>query len=213
MTDWKIRFEIQHPNWGHIFCAITAELKLKRNKGQQSTKHTHIAPRFTTFSAQGVIKGRKYGESGGQCLNQIRDLMNESGVKITGLAEGCTQHAAKQHVQSMVEIWEVWHLNDMVPGCVHQTIGDYYDPAISGQRCTEVPHIDFYAHDKYIGPDTYSERNARRHLKEEGGPWKALFEREWYYDYGHAWLVKVIPFETQALINDTFDMAQQEMSL
>ena len=50
----------------------------------------------------------------------------------------------------ILDIWNRWHLNDLIPGCVHQKTGSYDDPAISGQICPDTGYK--YGHAWLVEP-------------------------------------------------------------
>ena len=82
-------------------------LCLQRHEGQRKTVNlTPTAqPYYFELTAQATIKGSTYGESGGQCLDAIRELWGP---------------VLPPDVARVIELWERWHMNGLKAGTAKQ---------------------------------------------------------------------------------------------
>lgn len=74
--------------------------------------HIGITHKDGTLSISGVVGASPSGNCSGSC-GQNTDNLKDPDLR---LAEGWTQ----EMVDKLYEVWDNWHLNDMVPYCEHQ---------------------------------------------------------------------------------------------
>lgn len=101
--------------------------------------------------------------SGGQCQDAIREALKDGSLK---LANGYK----KEEVLKLLDIWDVWHLNDMKAGCSHQRV--------------MIQAMNHTHGEKFFYADNYSEVVKIPEFKKCS---------ECGYKYGSAWLHEPLP--------------------
>lgn len=160
--------KIDYNGSGRKNCKVTVEWELKEtSKGM-------------VFSMSGGIwnpRGSDYYTCG-QCIDEIA---------------GYFPNDAK--LQSMLKVWERWHLNDMKAGCEHQRAEGWYKRPIDPSKPTDT-------YGKHFEGQQGSSWNLLSWVRKNEHPQGLMCEPcpTCGYKYGTAWLHEPIPDEVIAEI-------------
>lgn len=154
---------VELPGWkakdGSQGCNGSLKIKLtyKDKKDFRSVDLKKSKGKLLTLSITGTVRfGINKGEAGGQCVSEVREIWGH----IPEVAELC-------------DLWERWHLNDLVSGTRKQM------EVI--RRLEKGPSLDWY--------DWACAQLALRDLLVDQG-----------YTFGHEWLYEKIPAKVVARI-------------
>lgn len=136
-----------------------------------------------SISGEGISRGRREVDFCGQIIDDVRRVVNFRGTGWT---------AADR--DSLVEIWDQWHLNDMRAGCAHQRAEGWGEAQLADGR--------YAVHVYYAGYAEERERagNLAYHRVDEEHPDGVLMKPcpTCGYRFGSEWLSEDVPADVRA---------------
>jgi hypothetical protein len=85
-----------------------------------------------------ILRFSLVGDMPGACYGQIADSLERCMLDRNAMGRPFKTDLTlgKPKLRRLLELWALWHLNDMRPGCAHQVSGPYVSP-IKDQICAE----------------------------------------------------------------------------
>ena len=163
--------KIDYNNSGRKNCLVTYEVEIEARQKETRDVNLNKLTSYKVFTMSADVWNpiETYIYRGGQCCD---DIANEFFPK-------------NKHLHELVEIWKVWHLNDLNAGTTEQS------EAVKKWRNEN--NVTAYAYDQEC------EFLKSINLYEDNG-----------YKYGHDWLVNPLPESVEQRVYELIELIENE---